>query len=122
MAFIHISPRKMKRTPIIVPGQVYLHTSLEQYVPRDPFDILVGCEQQHVNQRQEYLVVTKAIQGDIFFRGNGFKGMNEVESFLERFGPVDPEDLTPEEMHELCALIPGVPLSTGWVEPEEEEE
>lgn len=88
----------MKRTPIIVPGQVYLHTSLN-----------------------EYAVVTKATRGDIQFKGNGFGGMNEVELFLERFGPVDPADLEEHEAAQLLKLLPeNVKLSTGWVTPDDE--
>lgn len=89
----------MKRTPIIVIGQVYLHTELN-----------------------EYLVVTKSTRGEIFFSGNGFSGRNEVERFLERFGPVDPSDLEDQEAQALLALIqtPNPKLSTGWVTPEDE--
>lgn len=91
----------MKRTPIIVVGQVYLHSELNEYV-----------------------VVTKATRGDIQFKGPGFGGMNEVELFLERFGPVDPSDLTPEETQTLLTILdkPGVPLSVGWVQMDEDEE
>jgi hypothetical protein len=90
----------MKRTPIIVVGQVYLHNSLNEYV-----------------------VVTKSTRGDIQFKGPGFGGMNEVELFLERFGPVDPADLSPEETEQLHAILdkPGTQLSTGWVHVEDEE-
>jgi hypothetical protein len=87
------------RTPIIVAGQVYLHSELN-----------------------EYLVVTKSTRGDIQFKGLGFGGMNDVDMFLERFGPVDPTDLTKEEMADLNALVPGVSLSTGWVELDGDED
>lgn len=91
----------MKRTPIIVVGQVYLHTELNEYV-----------------------VVTKSTRGDIQFKGPGFGGMNEVELFLERFGPVDPSDLSVEETEVLTKLLdkPGVPLSIGWVHVDEDDE
>lgn len=90
----------MKRTPIIVPGQVYLNPTVN-----------------------EYLVVTKATRGDIQFRGPGFNGMNEVELFLDRFGPVDPNDLTVHETEMLLSLLnkPGVQLSIGWVSSEDDE-
>lgn len=92
----------MKRTPIIVVGQVYLHS--------DP----------KVN---EYVVVTKSNRGDIHFRGPGFNGRNDVELFLQRFGPVDPADLDAEETAQLHELLdkPGVPLSIGWVCTEDDE-
>lgn len=89
----------MKRTPIIVPGQVYLHPDLN-----------------------EYLVVTKATRGDIQFKGPGFQGMNEVERFLERFGPVDPTDLDQAEATQLHEFLPNtVKLSTGWVQPDDDD-
>jgi hypothetical protein len=89
----------MKRTPIILPGQVYLHYSLN-----------------------EYIVVTKSTRGDVRYRGKGFSGMNEVELFLERCGPVDPEDLTITETADLTALLsePG-PLLIGWVTCDDDE-
>ena len=88
----------MKRTPIIVPGQVYLHTALN-----------------------EYAVVTKATKGDIQFKGLGFGGLNEAELFLERFGPVNPQDLDEEETKQLLSLLPSnTKLSTGWVTPDDE--
>lgn len=90
----------MKRTPIIIVGQVYLHLNLNEYV-----------------------VVTKSTRGDIQFKGNGFGGMNEAELFLERFGPVDPSDLDETETAQLLKLLdrPGVPLSIGWVVQEDDE-
>lgn len=87
------------RTPIIVAGQVYLHGELN-----------------------EYLVVTKSTRGDIQFKGLGFGGMNDVDMFLERFGPVDPTDLTEEEAADLNALVPGILLSTGWVQMDGDED
>lgn len=90
----------MKRTPIIIPGQVYLHT-----------------------QFNEYAVVTKATRGDIQFKGPGFGGMNEVQLFLQRFEPVDPADLDLEEEALLKGLLgSSVELSVGWVKPDDEGE
>jgi hypothetical protein len=88
----------MKRTPIIVPGQVYLHA-----------------------EYNEYLVVTTANRGDIRFKGPGFSGVHDVELFLERFGPVDPVDLTPAEQTTLHGLLGDTRLSIGWVEPDDAE-
>jgi hypothetical protein len=77
-------------------GQVYLHGALN-----------------------EYAVVTKSYQGEIFFSGPGFSGKNEVSAFLSNFGPVDPVDLTPLEQAQLLQfmqLLPNAPcLSVGWV-------
>lgn len=89
----------MSRTPIIIPGQVYLHPQLN-----------------------EYLVVIKATRGDIQFKGPGFSGMNEVDLFLERFGPVDPNDLDDVEQAMLFALLnTPAKLSVGWVQPDEDD-
>ncbi len=89
----------MSRTPIIIPGQVYLNDEIN-----------------------EYLVVTKTNRGDISFCGNGFSGRHDYERFLERFGPVNPEDLTSSEETQLKSCIEDtVKLSTGWVEPDEED-
>jgi hypothetical protein len=88
----------MQRTPIIVAGQVYLHPDLN-----------------------EYLVVVKANQGEIKFKGRGISGVNDLEMFLERFGPVDPADLTTDEVQQLQGLLnSNVALSTGWVPHDEE--
>lgn len=91
----------MSRTPIVIPGQVFLHAELN-----------------------EYLVVTKATRGDIQFKGPGFSGMNEVELFLKRFGPVDPVDLDDSETLMLKNLLnsPSIQLSTGWVQVEGDDE
>lgn len=86
------------RTPIIAPGQVYLHPT------------------------NEYLVVTKSNRGSISYKGPGFSGLGDVESFLERNGPVDPADLTDAERDVLQGFVDGRPLITGWVQPDDEEE
>jgi hypothetical protein len=87
----------MSRTPIIVPGQVYLHPVFN-----------------------EYFVVTKATRGDIQFRGPGFRGMHEVELFLQRFQPVDSNDLNGAEIQALAEFTTA-PLSTGWVARDDDE-
>lgn len=90
----------MKRTPIIILGQVYLHS-----------------------EYNEYIVVTKANRGNISYAGPDFKGMNEVELFLERFGPVNPVDLSVEEQSLLLDMTHGsTKLSVGWVTPEDGED
>lgn len=94
----------MKRTPIIVVGQVYLH-----------------------NEMNEYAVVTKSVRQQVQYRGQTeagrvFSGMNEAEVFLERFGPVDPADLSQKEAEILTSLLESpMPLSVGWVAPDDDE-
>lgn len=92
----------MKRAPIIVQGQVYLPHDLNAY-------------------HYEYLVVSKVNRTDISFKGPGFSGMNEVELFLERFAPVDPQDLSSDEKQLLLSLITSTKLLTGWVEPDDDD-
>jgi hypothetical protein len=80
--------------PIIVPGQVYLSETLN-----------------------EYAVITKANQGEIKYKGPGFSGVLDLEFFLERFGPVDPKDLDKSERASLESFLPtGAVLKTGWVQ------
>jgi len=41
--------------------------------------------------------------------------------FLERFGPVDPADLSQKEAEILTSLLESpMPLSVGWVAPDDE--
>jgi hypothetical protein len=77
--------------PIVLQGQVYYHSGLN-----------------------EYLVVTKALKGDITYAGPGIKGHLEIEDFLERFQPVDVRDLDDDETKQLEVLA-GSPLLTGYV-------
>lgn len=87
------------RTPIISIGQVYLHTT------------------------NEYIVVTKSNQGQITLAGTNFIARYDVDTLLETCGPVDPEDLTENEVLELKALIPAdKPLLVGWVVLDNEED
>jgi hypothetical protein len=81
--------------PIVLPGQVFLHTALNEYV-----------------------VVTDVKRGDISYKGLGLSGHNEIDLFLERFGPVNPVDLTEKEYTDLATLTPAR-LSIGWVKPED---
>lgn len=90
----------MKRTPIIVAGQVYLHNDLNEYV-----------------------VITKSTRGDIQYAGVGFSGANDIELFLKRFSPVDPRDLDQEDAVAMKSLLTNAktPLSIGWVTREDDE-
>jgi hypothetical protein len=90
----------MNRNPIVLPGQVYLHSDVNEYV-----------------------VVTKSNQGHIQFAGKGIIGVHDIELFLERFGPVDPTDLTSEEKTDLSVVLSqDTVLSTGYVKQEDEAE
>jgi len=77
--------------PIVLQGQVYFHDGLN-----------------------EYIVVTRALKGDITYAGPGIKGHMDVEDFLEKYAPVDVNDLDADEKKQLSSLA-GAELSTGYV-------
>lgn len=79
--------------PIVLPGQVYLHRELE-----------------------DYLVVTRATRGEIVYRGPAASGRRDIREFLQSFDPVDPVDLTPAERAQLTELA-GAELRVGWTGP-----
>lgn len=82
------------RAPVIVPGQLYLSEELN-----------------------EYLIVTKNNRGQISYAGVGFKGHSEDQSFVERFRPVDPADVEPQEIQTLLDLCPhSTKVSTGFIQ------
>lgn len=86
----------MSNIMIIVPGQVYLHTEVN-----------------------EYIVVTKVNRDTVFFKGPGLSGHNYIEVFIKRFQPVNPEDLTNDEYVVLSQLLTTpTALSSGWVNDE----
>jgi hypothetical protein len=69
------------------------------------------------DDKNDYLVV-KRKQGEVVcYAGRGFRGMLEDEVFLQKFQPVDPEDLTVAEVEFLKDLLPTdtIPLSTGFI-------
>ncbi len=81
------------RTPIIAEGQLFLNEYLN-----------------------EYLIVTLSRHGQISYAGSKFKGHMEVESFLNRFKPVDPSDVEDSELTTLLSFCrAGVNASTGYV-------
>jgi hypothetical protein len=89
----------MNLMPIIIVGQVYLHSAYN-----------------------EYLVVRKYYRGDVFFAGTGFVGKHDIENFIERVNPVDPEDLSQEEKDVLKSFLCSdtTELLVGWFESDED--
>jgi hypothetical protein len=86
----------LTRSPIILVGQVFLN-----------------------EDANEYAVVTNNNRGHISFSGMGFKGQCEDVMFIERFPPVDPEDLETMEYAELLSFCPdGTVLATGFISDE----
>lgn len=82
-----------QRAPMIATGQVYLQADLN-----------------------EYLIVTKNARGQITYAGKGFVGHAEDQSFIERFQPVDPLDVSADELDSLLQLCPPNTIaSTGFI-------
>ena len=80
------------RAPLITVGQLFLNQTIN-----------------------EYLIVTKNVRGQIFYAGKGFRGHSEDDAFLDRFPPVDPQDVEPEELRELLEYVPiGTRVTTGF--------
>jgi hypothetical protein len=82
-----------QRAPMIHAGQLFLSEELN-----------------------EYLIVTKSARGQISYAGAGFKGHSEDQTFIERFKPVDPIDVSVDEIAGLLSLCaPGTRASTGFI-------
>jgi len=95
----------MKRTPIIISGQVYLHTELNEYA------VVTSSTRQMIR----YAGVTD--------KGGVFSGVNDAYIFLDRFEPVNPADLDDNEAKALLNLLTSpMPLSIGWVSDEGEDD
>lgn len=81
------------RPPLIVAGQLYLNDFIN-----------------------EYLIVTANNRGQISYAGIGFRGQAEDATFIERFQPVNPEDVDKMELATLLSFCPDdVEASTGYI-------
>ena len=81
------------KSPMILPGQIYLHEDLD-----------------------EYMVVTRNNRGLVTYCGDGFKGSSDDFTFIDRFQPVDPEDVCPIELQGLLSFCPdGTAAKTGFI-------
>ena len=66
--------------------------------------------------KNSYLIVTKNKGEVISYAGPGFKGQLEVEVFLDRFLPVDPDDVSVDEILGLLEFCqPGVKAQVGFI-------
>jgi hypothetical protein len=84
---------KSTKPVIILPGQLYLD-----------------------EEKNSYLVVTKRNGETVTYGGAGFKGMLEDEVFLDRFLPVDPADVSVDEVAGLIDLCPaGTSAKIGFI-------
>ena len=87
----------LNKSPLIQTGQVYLHETLD-----------------------EYLIVTRNNSGLVTYCGDGFKGSLDDFSFIDRFPPVDPEDVCPVELQGLLSFCPdGTSPKIGYIIDEE---
>jgi hypothetical protein len=79
--------------------------------------VIVQVGQMYYDEsKNDYLIVTKH-RGDLTsYAGHGFCGQAETESFLDRFQPVDPDDV---ETDELAAYLnfcpPGTEAKVGYI-------
>lgn len=70
--------------------------------------------------KNDYLVVTRNRGGLVSYAGQGFRGQMADEDLVERFQPVDPIDVLPEEQRQLLDLCqPGTTLKVGFIREEE---
>lgn len=102
------------RAPLILVGQVYLNGGYDAipgytgYAGQDAIQV--------ADDVNEYLIVTGNNRGQVSYEGIGFKGQAEAETFIERFAPVDPDDVDPSEISALLELCPkGTQALTGFV-------
>jgi len=64
----------------------------------------------------EYMIITKNERGQVTYAGSGFKGHAEDHSFIERFNPVNPNDVDAFEISDLLSMCPtGTKASTGFI-------
>ncbi len=75
----------LEKEPLIYVGQLYLNSELN-----------------------EYLIVTNSFKGYISYAGLGFNGKAEATAFLDRFEPVDPIDVSADDLKVLLPLSPGI--------------
>lgn len=88
-----------QRTPIILEGQVYFDDGSNTY-------LVVTSK---VGEMVRYI-------GQAFTGNLGYRGSMEDIDFIERFQPVDPADLTADEVGELLNLCPTVKnLRVGFI-------
>jgi len=82
-----------QRAPIIAIGQIYLQAELN-----------------------EYMIITKNARGQVTYAGKGFVGHAEDQSFIERFNPVNPDDVDASEVESLLSYCPtNTRVSTGYI-------
>lgn len=67
-------------------------------------------------QKNAYLIVTKTRSELVSYAGPGFRGQLDEDKFLNRFPPVDPEDVSSEELDCLLSHCPdGTTAKVGYI-------
>jgi hypothetical protein len=85
------------RSPIILAGQLYLD-----------------------EEKNCYIIVTRNNGGSVSYAGPGFRGMLDDEIFIDRFPPVDPSDVSVDEISGLLSLcVPGTEVKVGFIREEQ---
>lgn len=83
-----------QRAPLIFAGQLYLNSSLN-----------------------EYMIVTKNTRGQVSYAGKGFRGSSSDCTFIEIFHPVNPQDVEPQEINDLLEFCEhGTKVSVGFIQ------
>ena len=73
--------------------------------PIKPVIILVG-QLYYDEGKNEYLIISKSTGDAVFYRGAGFYGNLNIDTFIETFQPVDPADVSDAELQFLLNLCP----------------
>ncbi|MBT9137769.1 MAG: hypothetical protein DDT31_00308 [Syntrophomonadaceae bacterium] len=81
----------------------------------NPVIILAG-QVYYDAEKNEYLVVRKKSGEEVYYVGRGFCGMLEDCVFINKFQPVDPQDLTKQEADYLVGFCDsGTILKVGFI-------
>lgn len=84
----------------IIPGQLYLHGPLNEYI------IVRKNERGYIAYSTEHNTTGKAW----------------IESFIEKYAPVDPADLSEFDLETLCSKAPGITPKIGWYPSDDDDE
>ena len=67
-------------------------------------------------EKNTYIIVTKIRSELVSYAGPGFRGQMDEDKFLDRFPPVDPEDVSSEELDYLLSHCPdGTTAKVGYI-------
>jgi len=67
-------------------------------------------------EKNTYVTVIRRRPDQVQYAGPGFRGQMDEEKFLNRFPPVDPVDVSQEELDYLISLCPpGTEAKVGYI-------